>query len=126
MKNPKSNSAKREFELRDCKAALAAGFTNPKIVHWARSADRIQIDYKGVDTIYTAIWQHSTINADGKVKNFGGANLIVDWNSDNIWDVNGNPCHNFKTFRDFLYLAMADIQRREERRKEAIARRAQN
>lgn len=103
-------------------AAAKNGFTNPKISTFGAHAQnsRIELDYETDGELYTVTWQ---LEGPG---GFAGASLFngrgAATHNDYIRDGQGNACHNFASFPDFLEIAVKDIQRREKSRKEAIAR----
>lgn len=99
--------------------AKKLGFSNVLIKTFqGRNQDSlIELDYLGDDDyLYTVTWQ---LAGQG---GFPGSRIFVG-RGVSTWDdlirlKNGDSCHDFASFADFLALAAQDIERRELRRKE--------
>ncbi len=105
-----------EFTHEHEQEALNRGFSNVRITAWdgRRKWSRIEMSYKTDGQIYTATWQLAGPGG------FAGAMIFTPRGGDDrIRDADGNACHNFGSFADFMDFALADIHKREKRRIDA-------
>lgn len=110
----------KSFTDKHIDQALSKGFSNPKISNWQGRCERsrIELDYKTEEgQTYTVTWQLAGPGG------FAGAMIFTPRGGDDrIRDADGNACHNFVSFADFMVFALADIDRREKRRADAVLR----